>query len=169
MTTAESKALYPHPCCNTQRQAILALVRTMLDTIVQCHEAVLQDDSETLTVIGHVARWVLMANPALASATPSAADLEGNVKALLVFAVRTHEQPLAERSLVAYPAPSATACTLDDSSGHDLEVTVSNWFFTLSFELNAAHPQAAQMLRARLAGLDCRQIADRLQVPPRLV
>lgn len=169
MTTSPSTTPQPQQCGTTHGQAILALARTMLDMIVRCHEAVLQDEQETLAVIRHGLKQVRAANSEINECFRSAAELEGDVKALLAFVVQTPEQPLIERSASAGLASRILAAEArDDRCEQTSEETIANWFFGLSQELNGVHPQAAQMLRLRLLGLDRRQIAERLQLPPRL-
>jgi hypothetical protein len=170
MTAEQPRATHAGHCDCSQGRALVALARTMLDTIVRCHEAILQDDGETLTVICHVLKQVRTISPEMNLCFQSTAELENNVKALLAFVVQRHDEPLAERSLNAhFTTLRSTDRAPGNHCGQQSEATIANWFFALSQELNAAHPQAAQMLRLRLLGLDRRQIAERLQLPPRLV
>lgn len=136
----------------------------MLDVIVRCQEAVLQDDHETLTVIQYAVRQVFATG-----SMPVDVVSEGNVKALLAFAVQTHEVPLVQRSFVNSALPMTIAGTRDAYSAQSREETFANWVFSLSQTLNATHPQAVQMLRDRLLGLDSREIAARHELPRLLV
>jgi len=159
MTAKQPRATDAEHCDSSQGREIVALARAMLDTIVKCHEAVLQDDGETLTVIRHVLEQVRVP-----------AELERNVKSLLAFVVQTHEEPLSERSLSGNCLrPISAVGAPGNGCEQRPDEMFAMWFCTLSQELIAAHPQAAQMLRLRLLGLDSRHIADRLQLPPRLV
>jgi hypothetical protein len=145
-------------------------VRTILETIVACEEAVLQDEAETQTVIGEAVRYALAAQGPQLKMLDQAADVPALVAALVHFAVQSHHQPLAERSLqgmaveptIVIP-PAATSLT---AAHHD---ALANWFCGLQASLHAIHPLAGQILRARLAGFDSRVIAERLELPPGLV
>ena len=111
-----------------------------------------------------------MANSVINGAFSSVDELEENVKSLLSFAVQTPEQAVTERCLSArLVVRFSTVCDKDNSSLQTSDETIADWFLVLSQTLNAAHPQAAQILRLRLLGFDSHQIAERLQIPPRLV
>lgn len=169
--TAPPATTQPVPqCCPVQGRALVALAKTMLDTVVRCHEAVLQDDHETLTVIRHVAGHVLATSSALDGASFAAADLERSLQELFAFVVRAPEEPLTDRTLcTGFAPPNPAAVSLAAASEPGCEEVIAQWFWALSRELDAIHPQAAQMLCLRLLGLGSRQIAERLVLPPRLV
>jgi hypothetical protein len=169
MIESRLPALERHELRVAHGEATLALVRMIVETIVACQESVLQDETETAMIIRQAARHALAAHGArLGTFWP--AGLAQAAAALVDFAVQSVDAALTERLLAAYAAEpaignqqAATRATTPQ------EEPLADWFTALHANLQAIHPLAGQVLRARLAGLDSRTIAARLELPPGLV
>jgi hypothetical protein len=149
----------------------VSLMETMLGVLQHCQEAVLQDDNESWSVIWQVlGRLVAVAGPNECHSTraPSGPDgcITKELEQLLQRLLESTDEAFARNALVADNVQIHT----DRAIQHPLDLeSLASWFHVLGSRLSDTHPQAVAILRHRLAGLGTREVAERLQLPTRLV
>lgn len=148
---------------------LVSLMHTMLGVIGRCHDALLQEESETLYVLrGTLAQ---LCGPELPAATSGApwASLHGELGRLLDRVLESPHEARPQRSILG-AAPSAALATLSASHQHHAHLdNLAQWFHALATLLDESHPRALDMLRLRFSGLGSREIAERMNLPFRLV
>jgi DNA-directed RNA polymerase specialized sigma24 family protein len=97
-------------------------------------------------------------------------EVHDELERLLASALSQPERARSQQALFGAPrhaaAPVSAAASGARVAHHD---ELAHWFSQLATTLNDAHPRAVEMLGLRLTGLGSREIAERLDLPFRLV
>jgi hypothetical protein len=148
---------------------LLPLLKTMLEVIQRCQEAVLQEEEETEAVIRAAVQSVF--GDSAAADWAASEYFSRGLDGLLQRVLKRPDEAFATGAMLVGNGAAPAHARLAPCCGElraDPEV-VANWFCALALRMRDVHPQAAEMLRMRFCGLGSREIAERLQMPVRLV
>lgn len=155
---------------------LVPLMEIMLSTIERCQAAVLQDESENLLVLRGMLRQLIGGTSRAAGLVrldpPSRTTRVTQRLAALLSRVLRQPEDSFPRAALQRDHPHSGA----SPGGEPIECPslaeldpLARWFQALAQRLRATHPCAVPMLRLRFLGLGSEAIAERLQLPPRLV
>jgi hypothetical protein len=145
------------------------LVQIMLGVINRCHDALLQEDFETLHVLRGTLAHLCGPQPPMATDGVTWSIMCHELDRLLDHVLKSPDQPQPQRALLGPAAQSDLAATPASWRNLAHQDELALWFHSLGVLLRESHPRAIEMLRLRFSGLGSRAIADRLKLPFRLV